>query len=77
MPGGDFFSYDPYFSTGKYTVTTRRGGPGGDGPGVPGGQYGNGLVMKVGWQFMILEDSRGTVLAVIKSRRTHAPSTVV
>ncbi|KAL7534771.1 hypothetical protein ACHAXR_006064 [Thalassiosira sp. AJA248-18] len=65
-PPGDFFSYDPYFSTGKYTITLPNGKP-----------YGNGLVMKMGWQFMILEDSRGCVLAVIKSRYTHTPSTVV
>mmetsp|Transcript_462 Transcript_462/g.1024 ORF Transcript_462/g.1024 Transcript_462/m.1024 type:complete len:749 (+) Transcript_462:196-2442(+) len=65
-PGGDFCSYDPYFSTGKYTITLPNRRP-----------YGNGLVMKMGWQFMILEDSRGVVLAVIKSRYTHMPSTVV
>lgn len=63
---GDFFSYDPYFSTGKYTITLPTGNP-----------YGNGLVMKMGCEFMILEDSRGCVLAVIKSLRTHTPSTVV
>mmetsp|Transcript_25627 Transcript_25627/g.55128 ORF Transcript_25627/g.55128 Transcript_25627/m.55128 type:complete len:807 (-) Transcript_25627:82-2502(-) len=64
---GDCFSYDPYFSSGKYTITLPNGHA-----------YGNGLVMKMGYgQFMILEDSRGVVLAVIKSRYTHTPSMVV
>lgn len=63
---GDFFSYDPYFSSGKYLITTRDGRP-----------YGNGLFMKMGPQFMTLEDSANNVLAVIKSRYTHTPSHVV
>ena len=63
---GDFYSYDPFMSTGKYTVA------------LPNGKsYGNGLAMKMGGQFMILEDARGVVLAVVKSRHTHAPSAVV
>jgi len=65
-PSGDFFSYDPCFSTGKYTVTLSGGKP-----------YGNGLVMRMGPQFSILEDSKGAVSAVIKSRHTQSPSTVV
>ena len=65
-PGIDLFSYDPYFSSGKYIIALPNGKP-----------YGNGLVMKMGCQFMILEDARGCVLAVIKSRHTHIPSTVV
>mmetsp|Transcript_31534 Transcript_31534/g.64334 ORF Transcript_31534/g.64334 Transcript_31534/m.64334 type:complete len:801 (+) Transcript_31534:186-2588(+) len=63
---GDFFSYDPYFSSGKYLITTLDGRP-----------YGNGLFVKMGPQFMTLEDSANNVLAVIKSRYTHTPSHVV
>ncbi|KAL7462586.1 hypothetical protein ACHAXS_002967 [Conticribra weissflogii] len=63
---GDFFSYDPYFSSGKYLINTRDGRP-----------YGNGLFVKMGHQFMTLEDSENNVLAVIKSRYTHTPSHVV
>lgn len=64
---GDYFSYDPYFNSGKYTITLPNGRP-----------YGNSLVIKMGMgQFMILQDSRGVVLAVIKTRHTHTPSTVV
>jgi len=63
----DYVSYDPYFSTGKYTITLPNGRP-----------YGNGLVIKMGHgEFMILQDSRGAVLAVIKSRYTHTPSMVM
>ena len=64
---GDYYSYDPYFSSGKYTITLPNGKP-----------YGNGLVIKMGLgQFMILQDARGVVLAVIKSRYTYTPSMVV
>ena len=62
----DFFSYDPYFASGKYLITTIDGRP-----------YGNGLFMKLGSQFMTLEDIQGNVLAVIKSRYTCNPSHVV
>ncbi len=62
----DFFSCDPCFSTGKYTIK------------LPGGKpYGNGLSMRMGPQFSILEDSKGAVSAVVKSRHTQSPSTIV
>jgi hypothetical protein len=61
----DLFSYDPYFSSGNYVITTD------------GRPYGNGVFMRMGTQFMTLEDGRGSTLAVIKSRYTHVPSTVV
>eukprot|EP00970_Alexandrium_tamarense_P018310 scaffold13326_cov204-Alexandrium_tamarense.AAC.43 len=62
----DFYSYDPYFSSGRYLITKSDGRP-----------YGNGLVVKMGSQFMTLEDCHSNVLAVIKSRHTHTPSIVV
>jgi hypothetical protein len=62
----DVFSYDPYYSSGTYVITTENGRP-----------YGNGLLMRMGTQFMTLEDGRGCTLAVIKSRYTHVPSSVV
>ncbi|KAL7479719.1 hypothetical protein ACHAW6_005444 [Cyclotella cf. meneghiniana] len=62
----DYFSYDPYFSSGTYVITNEYDRP-----------YGNGLKMRMGTQFMTLSDGRGCTLAVIKSRYTHVPSTVV
>ncbi|KAL3789973.1 hypothetical protein ACHAWO_002027 [Cyclotella atomus] len=63
----DMFSYDPYYnSSGTYVITQEYDRP-----------YGNGLLMRMGTQFMTLEDGRGCTLAVIKSRYTHVPSSVV
>ena len=62
----DMFSYDPYYSSGTYVITTENNRP-----------YGNGLLMRMGTQFMSLEDGRGCTLAVIKSRYTHVPSSVI
>jgi hypothetical protein len=62
----DMFSYDPYYSSGTYVISTENNRP-----------YGNGLLMRMGTQFMTLEDGRGCTLAVIKSRYTHVPSSVV
>lgn len=62
----DMFSYDPYYSSGTYVITTENNRT-----------YGNGLLMRMGTQFMTLEDGRGCTLAVIKSRYTHKPSSVV
>lgn len=63
---GDFCSFDPYFSTGKYKVTLRNGKP-----------WGNGVHLKMSQQFMTLADSMGNVAAVVKSRYTHIPSVVL
>ena len=63
---GDFCSFDPYFSTGKYKVTLRNGKP-----------WGNGIHLKMSQQFMTLADSMGNVAAVVKSRYTHIPSVVL
>lgn len=62
----DMFSYDPYYSSGTYVITKENDRP-----------YGNGLLIRMGPQFMTLEDGRGCTLAVIKSRHTHVPSSVV
>ena len=62
----DMFSYDPYYSSGTYVITKENDRP-----------YGNGLLIRMGTQFMTLEDGRGCTLAVIKSRHTHVPSSVV
>ena len=62
----DMFSYDPYYSSGTYVITKENNRP-----------YGNGLLIRMGTQFMTLEDGRGCTLAVIKSRYTHVPSSVV
>ncbi|KAL7550125.1 hypothetical protein ACHAWF_013361 [Thalassiosira exigua] len=62
----DYYSYDPYFSTGKYSISSPGGRP-----------YGNGTSVRMAGRFMILEDSRGAVWAVVKSRQTQTPSAVV
>ena len=62
----DFFSYDPYFSLGEYTIST------------PTGQdYGNGLCLKMGEQYMSLMDRDGRVWCVTRSRHTFLPSAVI
>lgn len=61
-----FFSYDPYFSSGEYTVTKPSGRP-----------YGNGLSVKMGEQYMTLQDLNGRVWAVTRSRHTFVPSSVI
>lgn len=61
-----FFSYDPYFSLGEYTVTTPSGR-----------SYGNGLSVKMGEQYMTLQDWDGRVWAVTRSRHTFVPSSVI
>jgi len=60
------FSYDPYFSLGQYHITTSSGRP-----------WGNGLSVKMGVQYMTLQDKDGHVLAVTRSRHTWVPSHVI
>ena len=64
--GHDFFSYDPYFSVGEYTISTSSGHA-----------YGNGLSLKMGEQYMTLMDRNGRVWGVTRSRHTFLPSCVI
>lgn len=61
-----FFSYDPYFSLGQYLIST-----------LDGGQYGNGLSVKMGERYMTLQDRHERVWGVMRSRHTWIPSAVI
>jgi hypothetical protein len=61
-----FFSYDPYFSLGTYLIST-----------LDGGQYGNGLNVKMGERYMTLQDRNKRVWGVMRSRHTWIPSSVI
>mmetsp|Transcript_15346 Transcript_15346/g.21901 ORF Transcript_15346/g.21901 Transcript_15346/m.21901 type:complete len:662 (+) Transcript_15346:386-2371(+) len=60
------FSYDPYFSSGRYEISKP-----------PGEDYGNGLHIEMGSQFMTLADSNGRVYATARSRHTFVPSFII
>jgi len=60
------FSYDPYFSSGQYTISTLSGRP-----------YGNNLSVQMGAKYMTLQDGEGRVYAVTRSRHTFIPSHVI
>ena len=60
------FSYDPYFSSGQYTISTLSGQP-----------YGNNLSVQMGAKYMTLQDGEGRVYAVTRSRHTFIPSHVI
>ena len=62
----DFFSYDPYFSLGQYLISTSNNA-----------EYGNGLSVKMGEQYMTLQDKDGRVFCVTRSRHTFIPSSVI
>jgi hypothetical protein len=64
--GHEFFSYDPYFSVGEYTISTSTGHA-----------FGNGLSLKMGEQYMTLMDRNGRVWGVTRSRHTFLPSGVI
>lgn len=63
----DFFSYDPYFSSGQYLIEQKE----------TGGGYGNELRVTMGEQYMTLQDKDDTVWAVTRSRHSICPSTVI
>ena len=66
----DNFSFDPYLRCGQFMIQRVN----------ENGRllsYGNGLVMKVGAQFMTLEDKHGKVYAACKSRYTYVPSYII
>jgi len=65
-----FFSYDPYFSLGQYIISTSPSSN-------PQQSYGNGLSVKLGEQYMTLQDKEGLVYAVTRSRHTFIPSCVI
>jgi hypothetical protein len=60
------FSYDPSFSTGEYCITTMNDD-----------DYGNGLCVKMGAQYMTLQDKDGRVWGIIRSRNTFIPSAII
>ncbi len=62
----NFFSYDPYFSLGQYEIST-----------IQNLEYGNGLSVKMGEQYMTLQDKDGRVYGVTRSRHTFIPSSVI
>ena len=62
----NFFSYDPYFSLGEYLISKSNNL-----------DYGNGLSVKMGEQYMTLQDKDGRVYGVTRSRHTFIPSSVI
>jgi len=60
------FSYDPSFTAGEYCITT-----------LDDGDYGNGLCVKMGAQYMTLQDKDGRVWGIIRSRNTFIPSAII
>mmetsp|Transcript_11941 Transcript_11941/g.14837 ORF Transcript_11941/g.14837 Transcript_11941/m.14837 type:complete len:105 (+) Transcript_11941:628-942(+) len=62
----NFFSYDPYFSLGEYLISTSQNL-----------EYGNGLSIKMGEQYMTLQDKDGKVYGVTRPRHTFIPSSVI
>lgn len=60
------FSYDPSFSAGELRITTMNDE-----------DYGNGLCVKMGEQYMTLQDKDGHVWGIIRSRNTFIPSAII
>lgn len=60
------FSYDPNFSSGQFCIST-----------VDDQDYGNGLCVTMGAQYMTLQDQDGHIWGIIRSRNTFFPSAII